>query len=243
MIIFPAIDLWEGRCVRLYQGSFARQTVYAEDPVEQALRFADEGAEYLHVVDLNAARTGGDENLEWICRICRETKLKVQTGGGLRSMEALDTRFAAGVWRCVIGTAAVVDPAFTQEALRIYGARLAVGADCRGDRLAVKGWTDLTEVSLRAFVPGLRDMGCRTLIYTDISRDGALVGPNFEVCRRLIEESGMNLVISGGVAGDADVVTAEHLGADGIIIGKALYENRVELYKCLQYLRRLEAGR
>ena len=240
MDIFPAIDLLDGRCVRLFQGNYNQQTVYSEDPVEQAKLFAAEGAKYLHVVDLNAARSGGDENLEIIARICQETDLLVQTGGGLRSMVALDKRFSAGVWRCVIGTAAVNDPAFTQEALQIYGKKIAVGADCHGGKIAVHGWTTVTEIDLQDFVQELYLAGCRTLIYTDISRDGALSGPNFEVAENLVKHSGMAIVLSGGVADNSDVVAAEHKGFDAVISGKAIYEGRVDLGKCLNYLQRLK---
>ncbi len=239
MQIFPAIDLLDGRCVRLFQGDYDTQTVYSEDPLEQARIFAAEGAEYLHVVDLNAARSGGSENLAIIRRICEETELKVQTGGGLRSMEALDARFSSGVWRCVIGTAAITDPQFTREALTIYGNRIAIGADCQGDKIAVQGWTTVTEMNLDDFVQELLAMGCRTLIYTDISRDGALTGPNLEVTARLVNSSGMQIVLSGGVAQDSDIVAAEHIGCAAVITGKALYEGRVDLHKCLNYLKRL----
>lgn len=241
MQLFPAIDLLDGRCVRLFQGNYDEQIIYSEDPLEQARLFASEGAEYLHVVDLNAARSGGEENLDIIKRICRETALKVQTGGGLRSVEALDARFSAGVWRCVIGTAAISDPHFTAEALKIYGNRIAIGADCKGDKIAVHGWTTVTEVNLDAFARDLREAGCRTLIYTDISRDGALNGPNFEVAEHLVRESGMQIVLSGGVAQNSDIVAAEHKGMTAVITGKALYEGRVDLKKCLNYLKKIQA--
>ncbi len=240
MIIFPAIDLLDGRCVRLYQGNYNAETVYSEDPLEQVKIFEAQGADYLHVVDLNAARSGGQENLAIIENICARTKLKVQTGGGLRNMTALDDRFAVGVWRCVIGTAAITDPGFTQEALRIYGQKIAVGADCQGDKIAVHGWTTVTEVDLASFVRDLYQMGCRHLIYTDISRDGALSGPNFEVAKSLHETSGMQIILSGGIAHESDIVTAEHMGFAAVITGKALYENRVDLEKCLRYIKRLE---
>lgn len=240
MQLFPAIDLLDGRCVRLFQGNYDEQIIYSEDPLEQARAFAAEGAEYLHVVDLNAARSGGAENLAIIQRICSETPLKVQTGGGLRSVEALDARFSAGVWRCVIGTAAITDPHFTEKALNIYGNRIAIGADCKADKIAVQGWTTVTAVSLDDFARDLFDAGCRTLIYTDISRDGALSGPNFEVAEKLLRDSGMQIVLSGGVAQNSDIVAAEHKGFAAVITGKALYEGRVDLSKCLNYLKKMQ---
>lgn len=243
MILFPAIDLLDGRCVRLYQGNYNAETVYSEDPLEQAKVFEAQGAEYLHVVDLNAARSGGKENLPIIEQICAQTKLIVQTGGGLRNMTALDARFSVGVWRCVIGTAAITDPGFTREALRIYGQKIAVGADCHGDKIAVHGWTTVTEVDLASFVKELYQFGCRNLIYTDISRDGALSGPNFEVAVSLLKTSGMQIVLSGGISRESDIVAAEHMGFAAVITGKAIYEERVDLAKCLRYLKRLENGR
>ena len=237
MLIFPAIDLYEGRAVRLYKGDYARMTVYSNDPVSVARDFKAQGAAQMHTVDLEGARDGGTPNLGVIERIVRETGLFVECGGGLRDMAAIDRAFSAGVGRVILGTAAVSDPALLEEAVGKYGERIAVGADLRDGRVAIRGWREDSGVTAEDFLCKIEALGVRTVICTDISRDGAMRGANAELYERLQSEFGLDLIASGGVSGMDDVRRLRELGLYGAIIGKAYYTGDIALRDAVEAAR------
>jgi phosphoribosylformimino-5-aminoimidazole carboxamide ribotide isomerase len=241
LTLFPAIDLRRGRCVRLEQGAADRETLYATDPSQVAADFAARGAEWVHVVDLDAA-FGEGSNRELIRRLAEATPLKVQTGGGLRTEADLEEVLEGPVRRAVIGTAAVENPALVARAVERWGAdRIAVGLDARGRVPAVRGWTEGSGADLFDLGRSLASLGVRTLIYTDIDRDGMLVGPNLETAAELAERSGAEVVISGGVGRTEDLGLIAAAAADsaiaGVIVGKAIYEGRVDVTEALRLLR------
>jgi phosphoribosylformimino-5-aminoimidazole carboxamide ribotide isomerase len=241
LTLFPAIDLRRGRCVRLEQGSADRETLYATDPFEVTKDFAARGAEWVHIVDLDAA-FGEGSNRDLIRRLAESTSLKVQTGGGLRTEADLEEVLDGPVRRAVIGTAAVENPALVARAIERWGAdRIAVGLDARGRNPAVRGWTEGSGADLFDLAASLTALGVRTLIYTDIDRDGMLVGPNLDTAAELAERSGAEIVVSGGVGKTEDLTliaaAAARSAIVGVIVGKAIYEGRVDLAEGLQLLR------
>lgn len=239
MILFPAIDLRGGRCVRLERGEAERQTTYSDDPVQVAHSFAEAGAEWVHVVDLDAA-FGTGSNRALIRELAAAVPLRVQTGGGLRSERELDAVLESGAARAVVGTAAVENPELVRRAVDRWGPeRIAVGIDARGTRPAVRGWTEDAAADLFQLAADLVQCGVRTIIYTDIQRDGMLAGPNLAASAELADRSGAEVIVSAGVASLADVdallaaaAAGHRLG--GAIIGKALYEGRVNLRDAVQ---------
>ena len=237
MLIFPAIDLYEGRAVRLYKGDYAQMTVYSDDPVAVARDFKAQGAAQMHTVDLEGARDGGTPNLGTIERIVRETGLFVECGGGLRDMAAIDRAFSAGVGRVILGTAAVSDPALLAEAVGKYGEKIAVGADLRDGRVAIKGWREDSGLTAEDFLRKIEALGVRTVICTDISRDGAMRGANAELYERLQRDFGLDLIASGGVSGMEDVRRLRALGLYGAIIGKAYYTGDIALRDAVEAAR------
>ena len=237
MLIFPAIDLYEGRAVRLYKGDYAKMTVYSEDPAAVARDFAAQGARQMHTVDLEGARDGGTPNLGIIERIAKETGLFVECGGGLRDMAAIDRAFAAGVGRVILGTAAVSDERLLAESVQKYGEKIAVGADLRDGRVAIKGWREDSGLTAEDFLRKVEALGVRTVICTDISRDGAMRGANAELYERLQREFGLELIASGGVSSLEDVVRLRALGLYGAIIGKAYYTGDISLREAVEAAR------
>lgn len=237
MLIFPAIDLYEGRAVRLYKGDYAQMTVYSDDPVAVARDFKAQGAAQMHTVDLEGARDGGTPNLGTIERIVKETGLFVECGGGLRDMAAIDRAFSAGVGRVILGTAAVSDPALLAEAVGKYGEKIAVGADLRDGRVAIKGWREDSGLTAEDFLRKIEALGVRTVICTDISRDGAMRGANAELYERLQRDFGLDLIASGGVSGMEDVRRLRALGLYGAIIGKAYYTGDIALRDAVEAAR------
>ena len=237
MLIFPAIDLYEGRAVRLYKGDYAKMTVYSEDPAAVARDFAAQGVRQMHTVDLEGARDGGTPNLGIIERIAKETGLFVECGGGLRDMAAIDRAFAAGVGRVILGTAAVSDERLLAEAVQKYGEKIAVGADLRDGRVAIKGWREDSGLTAEDFLRKVEALGVRTVICTDISRDGAMRGANAELYERLQREFGLDLIASGGVSGMEDVRRLRALGLYGAIIGKAYYTGDIALRDAVEAAR------
>jgi phosphoribosylformimino-5-aminoimidazole carboxamide ribotide isomerase len=237
--LFPAIDLRRGRCVRLRQGQADDETVYGDDPLAVAAGFARAGAAWVHVVDLDAAFGEGSQRA-LIRRLVAETTLRVQTGGGLRSEDDLAQVLEAGAARAVIGTAAVEDPALVRRAVERWGAeRIVVGLDARGRVPAVRGWTAASGADLFELAGAMVEAGVTTLVHTDIERDGMLGGPNLELSAQLARESGARVVVSGGVGSEADLDAAARAaragaGLEGAILGKALYEGRVDLVRALQ---------
>lgn len=237
MLIFPAIDLYEGRAVRLYKGDYAKMTVYSEDPAAVARDFAAQGARHMHTVDLEGARDGGTPNLGIIERIAKETGLFVECGGGLRDMAAIDRAFAAGVGRVILGTAAVSDERLLAESVQKYGEKIAVGADLRDGRVAIKGWREDSGLTAEDFLRKVEALGVRTVICTDISRDGAMRGANAELYERLQREFGLELIASGGVSSLEDVARLRALGLYGAIIGKAYYTGDISLREAVEAAR------
>ncbi len=234
MILLPAIDLFGGKAVRLYKGDYAQMTVYSERPMEVAQDFAACGAEWIHMVDLEGARSGGTPNVETISRIVRETGLRAEVGGGVRSMEVVERYVEAGVSRVVIGTAAVTDPSFLAEAVRAFGEKIAVGVDLRDGFVAIRGWTEKTALAALDFCRRMEDAGVKTIVCTDISRDGAMRGANRGLYRELSAAVGMEIVASGGVSSLEDVRALREAGLYGAILGKAYYTGAVDLRAALE---------
>ena len=234
MLIFPAIDLYEGRAVRLYRGDYAQMTVYSEDPAAVAAAFAAQGAGCLHLVDLEGARSGETPNLETIRGIVASTSLFTEVGVGIRSLPVIERYLAAGVSRVILGTAAVTDPAFLHQALQRFGDAVAVGVDIRDGFVAIKGWTEKSTLDPFAFCGELQALGVRTLICTDVSRDGAMQGANRALYRALSERFSMDIVASGGVSSLEDVRALRALGLYGAIIGKAYYTGAIDLREAIE---------
>ena len=237
MIIFPAIDLFEGKAVRLYKGDYSQMTVYSDHPEEIAKDFAACGATHAHLVDLEGAKTGETPNLETVLRIRESAGLFCEIGGGIRSMETAEKYLSAGLDRVILGTAAVEDEAFLRRAVEKYGERIAVGADIRDGYVAVRGWTEKSALTMEAFCEKMEAIGVRTLICTDISRDGAMRGTNREMYRELSEKLGLQITASGGVSSLADVESLRKMNLYGAIIGKAYYTGDIDLKKALEVAR------
>jgi phosphoribosylformimino-5-aminoimidazole carboxamide ribotide isomerase len=230
MKIFPAIDIKNGQCVRLRQGVESDVTVYGLDPAAMAARFEKEGAKYLHVVDLDGAFKGNGQNTKAIERICEAVSIPVEVGGGLRTEDDVKAHFARGVWRVIFGSKAVEDPEFIGHLAKTYGAdRIAVSVDAKGNRVTTHGWVNESTIEVIPLVKKLMSLGVTTFIYTDISRDGMLTGPNFDMLQQLNDIPGISLVASGGVSGAADLKKLKEMNLYGAITGKALYEGRVTM--------------
>jgi phosphoribosylformimino-5-aminoimidazole carboxamide ribotide isomerase len=229
MQIFPAIDLSGGQVVRLYQGDYDKMTVYGADPCAVARDFLAAGAKYLHVVDLDGAKDGTLANLEPIAAIARQGGLYIEVGGGIRTEERIQRYLDLGVSRCILGTVAVKDFAFTERMARKYGEAIAVGVDARDGYVAVSGWTELSAERGVDFCRRLRDAGVKTVIYTDISRDGAEQGTNLELYRELAKIDGLDITASGGVSSLSELRELQSIGTRAAILGKALYTGRLDL--------------
>ena len=234
MVIYPAIDLYEGKAVRLYKGDYARMTVYSENPVEVALDFKAKGATHIHLVDLEGAKSGTTPNLETVCAIKKAADLFCEIGGGIRSMDVVERYLDAGVDRVILGTAAVTDEAFLRAAVEIYGEKVAVGIDIRDGYVAIKGWTEKSQEKAMDFCAKMQDLGVKTLICTDISRDGAMQGANHGLYQELAEKFDMNIIASGGVSSMEDVRRLTAMKIHGAIIGKAYYTGAVDLKEAIE---------
>lgn len=234
MILFPAIDLYEKKAVRLLKGDYENMTVYSEDPLAVAKEFERCGASHIHLVDLEGAKDGTTPNLPVVGRIARETGLFVEIGGGIRSMETVKRYFSCGVSRVILGTAAVTDEKFLQEAVVQYGEKIAVGADVKDGMVAIRGWQEKSEYSLEAFLEKMQKTGVRNIICTDISRDGAMKGTNLELYRRLSEKYPLDLTASGGVSTLEDIAALREMKLYGAIIGKAYYTGAIDLKKAIE---------
>ena len=229
MQIFPAIDLRGGQVVRLYQGDYDRETVYAADPCAVARSFLAAGAKYLHVVDLDGARDGMLANFETIAAIVKQGGLYIEVGGGIRTEDRIRQYLDLGVGRCILGTIAVKDFDFTARMAQTYGDRIAVGVDARDGYVAVSGWKELSAERGVDFCRRLRDAGVKTVIYTDISRDGAEAGTNLDLYRELSEIQGLDITASGGVSSIEELKELQRIGTRAAILGKALYTGRLDL--------------
>lgn len=234
MEIFPAIDLKEGRCVRLYQGEFSKETVMNEDPVAQAIVFEKLGAKILHIVDLDGAIAGEAVNLPVIEKICRAVRIPVQVGGGVRSLAVVEKLLSVGVEKVILGTAALYDQSFLEEAVRLYKEKIIVGIDAKNGFVATRGWLDLSEISYIYLAKQMASLGVQTIVFTDISKDGTLAGPNFEQLELLQKNVGIRVIASGGVASIQDVKRLNDMNIYGVIIGKALYEKTIDLEEVLE---------
>lgn len=234
MELFPAIDLIGGCAVRLVKGDYAQKTVYSENPEEVARSFAEAGARYLHVVDLEGAKNGGTPNLETIKNIVKTGGLLVEVGGGIRSEEVIKKYLDAGVFRVILGTAAVQNPAFLEEMVQKYGEKIAVGVDIKDGMVAIKGWTEVSCESCFDFCEKLQKIGVKTIICTDISKDGLLSGTNLELYKALSEKFSVDIVASGGMTTLEDVKKLSDMGLYGAILGKALYTGNIDLKAAVQ---------
>ena len=237
MILFPAIDLYEGKAVRLFKGDYAQMTVYSEHPEEIGKDFAACGATHAHLVDLEGAKSGETPNLETVIRIRESSGLFCEIGGGIRNMEVVKRYLDAGLDRVILGTAAVEDERFLTAAVEKYGEKIAVGADVRDGFIAVKGWTEKSAIGLMDFCRKMEKIGVKTLICTDISRDGAMRGTNREMYKELSEELGLQITASGGVSSLEDVESLRKMNLYGAIIGKAYYTGDIDLKKALEVAR------
>ena len=234
MNLFPAIDLYCGKAVRLYKGDYNQMTVYSDDPLEVARTFVAKGATHIHLVDLEGARDGTTPHLELVSRIAKETPLFTEIGGGIRSMDTVKAYLDCGVDRVILGTAAVTDPDFLSAAVAAYGEKIAVGVDIRDGFVAIKGWMETSAISLHDMCKRLEALGVKTLICTDISRDGAMQGANRELYRELSKTYGMQIVASGGVSSLDDVRALAALDLYGAIVGKAYYTGAIDLTEAIE---------
>lgn len=234
MIIFPAIDLYAGEAVRLYKGDYAQKTVYSSDPVSVALDFKAQGASHIHLVDLEGAKSGETPNFDTVCRIRRESGLFCEIGGGIRSMEVVEKYIAAGLDRVILGTAAVTDPAFLQQAVARFGEKIAVGIDIKDGAVAIRGWTESSGIDAFDFCEKMQALGVKTLICTDISKDGAMRGTNCALYRTLSDRFSINITASGGVSSLEDVRALREMELYGAIIGKAYYTKAITLAEAIE---------
>ena len=234
MKLYPAIDLFEGKAVRLFKGEYQQMTVYNENPLEVAMDFQSAGAACIHLVDLEGAKFGTTSNLPVIEKIVKATNLFVEVGGGIRTMETVDTYLSLGVDRVILGTAAVTDRAFLEAALAKYGEKIAVGVDLKDGYVAIKGWTEKSQWTADAFFCDLEKLGVSTVICTDISRDGAMKGTNRELYKELSAKYKIQLIASGGVSSIEDVQALKAMDLHGAIIGKAYYTGAIDLREALE---------
>ena len=237
MKLYPAIDLYEGKAVRLFKGEYQQMTVYNENPVAVAMDFQKAGATCIHLVDLEGAKFGTTSNLPVIEKIVRSTDLFVEVGGGIRTMETIDAYLSIGVNRVILGTAAVTDRAFLEAALQKYGEKVAVGVDLKDGYVAIKGWTEKSQWTADAFFSDLEKLGASTVICTDISRDGAMQGTNRALYRELSQKYKIQLIASGGVSSLEDVKALKEMDLHGAIIGKAYYTGAINLRDALEVCR------
>ena len=234
MYIFPAIDLYDGKAVRLYKGDYAQMTVYSDNPIEIARDFEAAGARFIHMVDLEGARDGSTPNLSIVADVARNTSLFVEIGGGIRDMETVEKYLSAGVSRVILGTAAVSDEAFLREAVAKHGEKIAVGADVKDGYIAIKGWLEQSAFTLEDFMEKMQTMGVKTVICTDISKDGAMRGTNLALYKELSEKYSLDITASGGVSSMDDVRQLRAMDLYGAIIGKAYYTGAIDLKEALE---------
>ncbi len=239
MQIYPAIDIKGGKCVRLVQGNFNDVTVFNDDPCDQALQWVSKGASYIHIVDLDGARLGSSYNNDVIASIVSKVCIPIQVGGGIRTMDDIETKLNIGVSRVILGTAAINNPTFVKDAVRTYGDKIAIGIDAKEGKVAISGWEEISDVTAVSLCVKMADIGVKTVIYTDISKDGMMTGPNISATKQLIDLSGMDIIASGGVSSLRDLDDIKAIGASGVIIGKALYQGAIDLSKAIQLYQKL----
>ena len=229
MNIFPAIDLFEGKAVRLFKGDYNQMTVYCEEPEKVAVYFKECGAEYIHLVDLEGAKSGETPNFETVKRIIEASGLKAEIGGGIRSEEVIEKYINAAAFRVILGTAAATDPEFLERGAKKYGEKIAVGCDLKDGFVATKGWTETTLESGEEFFARVEKLGIKTVICTDISRDGAMKGTNLELYKELASKFNIDIIASGGVTDMNDVEKLAEMDIYGAILGKAIYTGNIDL--------------
>ena len=234
MIIFPAIDLYDKKAVRLYKGDYQNMTVYSENPIEIARDFELTGATHIHMVDLEGAKDGTTPNLDIVSQVANETGLFVEIGGGIRDMTTVEKYLSVGVGRVILGTAAVTNPEFLKEAVTKYGDKIAVGADVKDGFIAIKGWLEKSQITLEDFLCDMQNIGVKYIICTDISKDGAMRGTNLELYKKLSQKYSMNITASGGVSTLDDVKKLREMNIYGAIIGKAYYIGAIDLKDALE---------
>ena len=234
MIIFPAIDLYDKKAVRLYKGDYQNMTVYSENPIEIARDFELCGATHIHMVDLEGAKDGTTPNIDIVKQVANETNLFVEIGGGIRTMNTVDKYLSAGVGRVILGTAAVTDTEFLKEAVAKYGEKIAVGADVKDGYIAIKGWVEKSQIKLDDFLNNMQKVGVKTVICTDISKDGAMRGTNLQLYAELSQKYSLNITASGGVSSLDDVVNLRKMNLYGAIIGKAYYTGDIDLKTAIE---------
>ncbi len=234
MLIFPAIDLFEGKAVRLFKGDYNQMTVYSDNPPEIAKDFKEKGASWIHLVDLEGAKSGETPNLETICRIKSESGLLCEVGGGIRTIEVIEKYISSGIDRVILGTAAVTDEEFLKKAAALYGDKIAVGVDIKDGFAAIKGWTSVSTLTAEDMCKKMKACGVKTLICTDISRDGAMKGTNVGLYRELSEKHDLQIIASGGVSSMDDVKRLRELDIYGAIIGKAYYTGDIDLKAAIE---------
>lgn len=234
MTIYPAIDIKQGKCVRLVQGKFSDMTVYSDSPVQMAKKWERLGAKYIHLVDLDGARTGQSINSGIIKEIAKSVTVPVQLGGGIRSLETIKDMLDHGVARVILGTSAVQNPLLLKEAVAKYKEKIVVGIDAKDGKVAIEGWEKVSSFSAVRFASTMQEIGVKTIIYTDISRDGMLKGPNIDAIRVMVESCTIDVIASGGVSSINDIEQLKQTGVEGVIIGKALYTENVDLKDALE---------
>ncbi len=234
MIIYPAVDIKDGKCVRLSQGRFSQMTVYSDKPADMASKWQAEGAEYLHVVDLDGARTGEPSNIGVISEMASAAAIPVQVGGGIRSIDAIEKILSKGISRVILGTSAVRNPELVKSAVNTFGSGIAIGIDAINGMVAIEGWEKTSEFTAVEFAKRMAGLGVKTIIYTDISRDGMLSGPNLNAMREMLQEAGLEVIASGGVGSLKDIEDLRDIGMPGAIVGKALYTGNVDLKRAIE---------
>ncbi|MBQ6717608.1 MAG: 1-(5-phosphoribosyl)-5-[Clostridia bacterium] len=234
MIVFPAIDLFDKKAVRLYKGDYQNMTVYSENPIEIARDFEAQGATHIHMVDLQGAKDGTTPNIDIVRQVANETNLFVEIGGGIRDIATVEKYLSAGVGRVILGTAAVTDTEFLKGAVEKYGEKIAVGADVKDGYIAIKGWLEKSQITLEDFLSDMQNIGVKYIICTDISKDGAMRGTNLELYKELSKKYSMNITASGGVSSLDDVKKLREMNIYGAIIGKAYYIGAIDLKDALE---------
>ncbi len=234
MIIYPAIDVKDGRCVRLVQGKFNDVTVYSDNPIEMAIRFEQMGAQYIHVVDLDGARLGKPQNTAIISEMAVKLGTPVQLGGGIRTIETIEIILCKGIERVILGTSAVNDPELVKKAVGSFGNNLAVAIDAKDGLVAIEGWAKTSEFTAIGFARKMEELGAKVIIYTDISRDGMLKGPNLKAMEEMVKSVGIDVIASGGVTSIQDIINLKNIGISGAIVGKALYTGDINLKEAIE---------
>ncbi|MBD1372740.1 1-(5-phosphoribosyl)-5-[(5-phosphoribosylamino)methylideneamino]imidazole-4-carboxamide isomerase [Hazenella sp. IB182357] len=237
--IYPAIDMRNGRCVRLQQGDYNEETVYGDSPYSMAKHFADQGAEWIHMVDLDGAKDGASIHDEFVIQVAKELKVKIQIGGGIRNERDIDYYLKCGIDRVIIGSAAVTKPDFTINMIQKYRSKIAIGIDAKNGYVATNGWLNTSKTTAVELAKQLANAGAETFIFTDIARDGMLRGPNFDAIAQIAQETGKQVIASGGVSDLNDLNLLKgfsHLGVSGVIVGKAIYEGKFSVRDALQYV-------